>query len=97
MPEFVHLTTGTFNQVVKDRNRIPPERREFSPEKSCVGTDDSFVLPSEARHTSSFSVLETHQPYRAAKTPVNARIPQNFHDISTVGIPDREQGSQQAI
>jgi len=23
----VHLTTGTFNQVVKDRNRGPPERR----------------------------------------------------------------------
>jgi hypothetical protein len=25
------LTTGTFNQVVKDRNRSPPERRAFSP------------------------------------------------------------------
>jgi len=24
-----HLTTGTFNLIVKDRNRLPPERRVF--------------------------------------------------------------------
>lgn len=26
-----NLTTGTFNQVVKDRFAFPPERRAFSP------------------------------------------------------------------
>jgi hypothetical protein len=29
------LTTGTFNLVVKDRRRFPPERGVFSPAKSC--------------------------------------------------------------
>jgi len=26
------LTTGTFNLVVKEPNRLPPERRAFSPD-----------------------------------------------------------------
>ena len=28
------LTTGTFNLVVKEPNRLPPERRAFSPEQA---------------------------------------------------------------
>ena len=29
--KYENLTTGTFNQVVKDRFAFPPERRDFSP------------------------------------------------------------------
>jgi hypothetical protein len=38
------------------------------------------------------TVLETLQTYRAAKNPVNRRIPQNFHGISTLGILERDAG-----
>ena len=60
-------------------NHVPPERREFSP----------------AGHTPSASptVLETLQTYRAAQSPVNGSIPQNFHLISTRGmVPDGGRG-----
>ena len=61
-------------------NRDPPERREFSPGE----------LATRANPT----VLETLQPYRAAQNPVNASPSQNFHVISTVGIPDGGQESK---
>ena len=38
-PEHFLLTTGTFNLVVKDRRRGPPERSVFSPAKSGTSAD----------------------------------------------------------
>ena len=70
------LTTGTFNLIVKDRTAI----RLSGAHSVQPGT-----------HMCDPAVLETLQTYRAAKNPVNPRIPQNFHGISTVGIAD--QGS----
>jgi hypothetical protein len=67
------LTTGTFNQVVKDRIARPPERRR--------------IQSSQAHTNASLTVLETLQPYRAAQANVNACKSQNFHHISTAGIP----------
>ena len=40
------------------------------------------------------TVLETLQTYAAAKNPVNERIPQNFHGISTSGIPGAGRRAQ---
>lgn len=63
------LTTGTFNQVVKDRNRIPPERREFSPE----GHTQVRIHPSSKpyKHTALRKTLSTHAPHR-----ISTRFPQ---------------------
>jgi hypothetical protein len=84
------LTTGTFNQVVKDRISIPPERREFSPvrnscRRACARPDSRGGRPYMCVPT----VPETLQTYRGCKTTVNARVPQNFHGISTTGKSER--------
>ena len=63
------LTTGTFNQVVKDRITF-----RLSGANSV--RPDSHKNPT---------VLETLQTYCAAKNPVNRGIPQNFHHFSTRG------------
>jgi hypothetical protein len=64
------LTTGTFNQIFKDRITIRLSGAHSVRTDSCENP----------------SVLETLQPYCAAKNPVNRGIPQNFHLFSTVGI-----------
>ena len=51
-------------------NRDPPERREFSPGELAQGESD---CPRNLTN-----IL-------AAQNPVNVRIPQNFHAISTLG------------
>ena len=51
-PELFLLTTGTFNLVVKDRRRCPPERGVFSPAKS-------FRANADARTLWNLAVLET--------------------------------------
>jgi hypothetical protein len=65
------LTTGTFNRVVKDPNRLPPERRAFSSRRthyeSESGCPRNFLTISFARN------------------PVNLHIPQHLHMISTCG------------
>ena len=67
----IHLTTGTFNLIVKDRKQAPPEGTVFSPERS---------------HTSANpSVLETFQTYRAELLRVNPLCSQDFHLIFTLG------------
>jgi len=60
------LTTGTFNQVVKDRFASPPERRVFSP----------------AGFMKNPAVLETLQKYRSRCCPVNRLNQQDFHKKS---------------
>ena len=67
----IHLTTGTFNLIVKDRKQDPPEGTAFSPERN---------------HTSANpSVLETFQTYRAELLRVNPLCSQDFHLIFTLG------------
>ncbi len=51
-PELFLLTTGTFNLVVKDRRRFPPEQGVFSPTKS-------FRANADARTLWNLAVLET--------------------------------------
>jgi hypothetical protein len=46
-PELFLLTTGTFNLVVKDRRRCPPERGVFSPAKLvCTSADAHAYMES---------------------------------------------------
>ena len=63
-------------------NRFPPKRYEFSPTESshqaCARPNNRGGCPYL-----NPAVLETFQTYRAHKNPVNANIPQNFHQIST--------------
>ena len=67
------LTTGTFNRVVKDRIAI-----------RLSGANSGLDGPATRANP---AVLETLQTYVAAQGPVNPRIPQNFHGISTLGNP----------
>ena len=67
----IHLTTGTFNLIVKDRKQDPPEGTVFSPERSCTGATSS--------------VLETFQTYRAELLTVNPLCSQDFHLFFTLG------------
>ncbi len=70
------LTTGTFNRVVKDRIAI-----------RLSGANSGLDGPAYVGEPTSANpaVLETLQTYVAAQDPVNPRIPQNFHGISTLG------------
>jgi len=52
----IHLTTGTFNLVVKDRTSIPPERRGFSPE--------GFIALSSLRSTGRARRPSPHKSVR---------------------------------
>ena len=76
-PEHFHLTTGTFNLIVKDRiaSRLSGALsvRPDSPE----GNPD---------------VLETFQPYRVGSSAVNPLQSQDFHLFCTMGScpPDRK-------
>ncbi len=64
------LTTGTFNLVVKEPNRLPPERRAFSPMR---------------RHTSATPpVLETCTSYLLPALTVNPLQQWDFHCFSTL-------------
>src|SRR5437588_9345628 len=63
-----NLTTGTFNQVVKDRIAFPPERRVFSPVQSCYESNSvcprnlikiSFCpRPSQSRRMHRISTIQ---------------------------------------
>ena len=69
------LTTGTFNRVVKDPNRLPPERRAFSSRRTHYESESG--CPRNLLTISS------------ARNPVNLHIPQHLHMISTCGsCPD---------
>jgi len=83
------LTTGTFNQIVKDRIAFPPERSRIQ-SRRIWPTDRSLPCRNPA-------VLETFQPYLAPKNAVNAHIPQNFHEISTSGRSERRTDSAMAF
>jgi len=61
-PEHFFLTTGTFNLVVKDRKRRPPERDVFSPERSRTNANPS-VLETLVRYRRA-TLLSTHCPHR---------------------------------
>ena len=63
------LTTGTFNRVVKDPNRLPPERRAFSSRRTHYESESG--CPRNLLTISS------------ARNPVNLHIPQHLHMIST--------------
>src|SRR4029077_3637905 len=63
------LTTGTFNRVVKDPNRLPPERRAFSSRRTHYESESGCP-----RNLSTISF---------ARNPVNLHIPQHLHMIST--------------
>jgi hypothetical protein len=69
-PEHFHLTTGTFNLIVKDRiaSRLSgaPSVRTDSPEGNPY-------------------VLETFQPYRVSFSAVNPLQSQDFHLFCTMG------------
>jgi hypothetical protein len=69
------LTTGTFNLVVKELNRLPPERRAFSPVQTALAglsptgrirdSPTQICLSSKpVQVTCSAPVLSTHCPHR---------------------------------
>ncbi len=66
------LTTGTFNRVVKDPNRLPPERRAFSSRRTHYESESGCP-----RNLLTISF---------ARNPVNLHIPQHLHMISTCAI-----------
>jgi hypothetical protein len=64
-----HLTTGTFNLVVKDRSASPPERRVFSPGDQfsiCIKNDrlSSKLVWELGKATRSLSRLSTRCIHR---------------------------------
>jgi hypothetical protein len=74
------LTTGTFNLVVKEPNRLPPERRAFSPMR---------------RHTSATPpVLETCTSYLLPALTVNPLRQWDFHCFSTLETSSQLFGPQ---
>ena len=74
-----NLTTGTFNQVVKDRIAFPPERRVFS--------------PAGSRYESSRprNLLK----YRSGCWPVNCLNSQDFHKMAISSQPSARNPSVQ--
>ena len=64
-------------------NRLPPERCVFSPVKICG------VQPKGRNHRTAFDCPRNLLTISPAENPVNACVPQNFHQISTRGIPFR--------
>jgi len=73
------LTTGTFNLVVKEPNRLPPERRAFSPVQVC-GDPSETLAP-----TQNPPVLETYTSYPFRAMAVNPLCRLDFHRFSTLG------------
>ena len=67
----VFLTTGTFNLVVKDRTRLPPERRAIQSGRSATRA----LQPSS-------KLLRNYRLRRLAVNPLN---PQDFHLLFTTG------------
>src|SRR5437879_5452998 len=67
-----NLTTGTFNQVVKDRIAFPPERRVFSP----AGSRYESSRPRNLLKI-SFWLL-------ACQLPEFTRFPQNSYQLSAI-------------
>jgi hypothetical protein len=81
-----HLTTGTFNLVVKDRSASPPERRVFSP-------GDQFSICIKNDRLSSKLVLGTSVSYAFIAKTVNPLHQQVFHPLFTM----RSRESRQAL
>ena len=80
------LTTGTFNQVVKDRIAGPPERRRIQSRRNLPNAGEA---PAPQKHSDCPRNL-SNIPRR--ETFVNACIPQNFHSISTSGNSFQDGG-----
>src|SRR5207248_11486247 len=69
-----NLTTGTFNQVVKDRFAFPPERRVFSP----AGSNEESSRPR--------NLLKISFRLRACQLPDFTGFP-HFHAAKRIFLP----------
>jgi hypothetical protein len=83
------LTTGTFNQIFKDQPAVRLSGANRSSRNLFAGMKPAHRVIS--------TVLETLQTYCANKNPVNRRIPQNFHGISTFGKSYRQESKPQGL
>jgi hypothetical protein len=80
------LTTGTFNQVVKDRI-VDRLSGAYSVQSDPVWHGHSCPWRPESRtHRTAPNCPRNLSTISSAENPVNACIPQNFHEISTTGI-----------
>jgi hypothetical protein len=64
-PELFLLTTGTFNLVVKDRRRYPPERGVFSPEEVCLVRSRVRSTRRAKRPAPQAGILLSSKPFKS--------------------------------